>query len=140
MHEHNLLNMEQYPLKVLVAFAESFSERSKFNDWLLKHGYPELAALSSAIRGSEPAFVWLMKNQYYHYAALDGAIDKQLKARVWLSRHEYPLLGALADAVNENKQAIAWLDANGFQVMLFIAQKIRTFRDSQVFDYHKMHF
>ena len=54
--------MLNYPPKVLMAFGETFDENEKRYNWLLHNGYPELAALSSAILGREEDFTWLMAN------------------------------------------------------------------------------
>lgn len=47
--------MINYDVKILMAFGESIRGNEKIYTWLLKNGYPELAALSSAIRGSDEA-------------------------------------------------------------------------------------
>ena len=53
-----------------MAFAQTFEDNgAEFNKWLLENGYPELSALSEAIRGSERATKWLMDNKFYHLAA-----------------------------------------------------------------------
>ena len=73
--------MQQYPAKILMALIETFKEEDNaFHAWLLGNGFPELAAFSSAVRGSDGAFAWLMQNKFYSLAALDGAIDNQEKA------------------------------------------------------------
>ena len=60
--------MLEYPAKILMAFGETFSlEGEQFYTWLMENGYPELAALSSGIRGSNEAIEWLMKNKYPHF-------------------------------------------------------------------------
>ncbi|MEZ5195497.1 MAG: hypothetical protein R2764_03615 [Bacteroidales bacterium] len=51
----------------------------------MNNGYPELAALSKAIRGSDDAFNWLMQNGF-HFAALDMAIVNDKKAYEWLEK------------------------------------------------------
>ena len=72
--------MLDYPSKILIAFGETFTDNGEeFYNWLLENGYPELAALSSGIRGSHEAINWLLKNKYPQYAALDGAIDNKRK-------------------------------------------------------------
>jgi len=58
-----------YPPKILIAFGEAINGNDKIFNWLLKNGYPELAALSKAIRGSDEAFRWLMQNGFPHFAA-----------------------------------------------------------------------
>ncbi len=132
--------MLNYPVKILVAFAETFSGNVELHEWLLRNGYAELAALSSAIRGSEEAFKWLMMNGYPELAALDAAIDENQRAYDWLNHHKHFFLAVLADACNNKPDAIAWLTKNDLQIFLMIATKIRFFRDNQTFDYHKIHF
>lgn len=133
--------MIHYPPKILLAFSETFNEeKEQFFNWLLSNGYPELAALSSAVRGSEEALNWLMQHKFYHLAALDGAIDKQAKARNWLVNYKFSHLVMLADAVNEHQPAIEYFQENDLQIFLVIAQRIRDFRNRQTFDYHKKRF
>ncbi|NTW45318.1 MAG: hypothetical protein HGB14_13045, partial [Anaerolineaceae bacterium] len=57
-----LAGMLDYPPKILIAFAETLSGNTEIHQWLLSNGYPELAALSSAICGSDQALGWLMKS------------------------------------------------------------------------------
>jgi len=72
--------MLHYPPKILLAFGETFNDNGdNFHQWLLENGYPELAALSSGIKGSKEAIDWLLKNKYPQYAAFDDAIDKNRK-------------------------------------------------------------
>jgi len=137
----NLATMHKYPVNILVAFGETFdTEGEQFYQWLLENGYPELAALSSAIRGSKEALMWLLKYNYPHFAALDGAIDNKKQAYDWLNKHEYPLLIMLAESVHGKPQALAWFKNQELEIFLRIAQKIRNFMENQTFDYHKLHF
>ncbi|MEZ5146170.1 MAG: hypothetical protein R2759_03510 [Bacteroidales bacterium] len=76
--------LNDYPVKILLAFGEAIDGNDKIFMWLLKNGFAELAALSKAIRGSEEAFQWLMKNGYPQFAALDMAIVNDQKAHKWL--------------------------------------------------------
>ena len=135
-----LCTMLDYPTKILLAFGETISGNDKIFQWLLKNGYPELAALSRAITGSEEAFNWLMKNGYPHFAALDHAIDNKLQAREWLVRNHYELLVLFADACNERPEAVKWFRDHDLTIFLILAQKIIAFRNNQTYDYHKMHF
>lgn len=135
------VKMLHYPIKILFAFGETFSEKDgAFLNWLLKNGFPELAALSSSIRGSVEAQNWLVKNKYPHLAALDGAIDKQAPAYAWLQKYGYDFLLIFANAVNEKKEALRWLKKNDLEIFLLLSAKIRHFRDNQTYDYHKFHF
>ena len=84
--------MINYPPKILLAFGETFSvEGEEFHTWLMENGYPELAALSSGIRGSDEAIDWLLKNKYPQFAVLDGAIDK--KPQAYRKHFYYEALG-----------------------------------------------
>ena len=133
--------MLQYPPKVLLAFGETFTETDgAFLNWLLHNGYPELAALSSAIRGSYDAQNWLLKNKFPHLAVLDEAIDNKMEAYGWLKKYNYDFLIVFVDAIHEKKEALNWLEKKNLQLFIRLAVKIRNFRDNQTFDYHKYPF
>jgi hypothetical protein len=106
----------------------------------LHNGYPELAALSSAIRGSEEALSWLIANKRPELAALDAAIDEDIKAYKWLNEHEFYFLAAFSDACHNQPEAIEWFTRHDLKIFLMLAAKIRFFRDNQTYDYHKIHF
>ena len=135
------LSLAKYDPKVLMAFGETFTEEDgAFLNWLLKNGYPELAALSSAIRGSEEALSWLLNNKYRHYAALDAAIDGKQDAYNWLLTNGHDILALFTDAVNKKPDAVRWFNKHNLQIFNHLAKKINIFRDNQTFDYHKLHF
>jgi hypothetical protein len=129
-----------YPPKILVAFGETFFDHKEISDWLLKNGYPELAALSYAIQGSEDAAGWLLKNGFPHMAAMDSAIDEDQKAYQWLKAHKYYFEIVFADACHGKIEAIDWFNRNNLQYLLRIARRIKYLRESKTFDYHKIHF
>lgn len=135
-------NMINYEPKILLAFGETFEEENgeEFFKWLLENGYPELAALSSCIRGSVEARDWLMKNQFTHFAALDGAIDGKEDAYAWLNKHDFQILAIFADAIHNKPEAIKWLLSNNLDMFVHLATKIRSYGGRQKFDYHKLHF
>ncbi len=135
------VTMLDYSIEILLAFSETFSEKDgAFLKWLMENGFPELAALSSAIRGSMEAQDWLIKNKYPHFAALDGAIDQQADAYAWLYKYKHDFLIVFANAVNEKTEAINWLKNNELEIFILLAFKIRNFRNNQTYDYHKFHF
>ena len=53
----------------------------------MKNGYPELCALSNAIKGDREAKEWLMKNGFPQYAAFDSVIDEEEEAEKWLAKN-----------------------------------------------------
>lgn len=134
--------MINYEPKILLAFGETFDVENgeEFFKWLLENGYPELAALSSCIRGNLEARDWLMKNKFTHFVALDGAIDGKEEAYKWLKEHNFDILAVLADAVHKKPEAILWLKENNLEMFVHLALKIRGFGERQNFDYHKIHF
>jgi hypothetical protein len=132
--------LETYPVKVLLAFGETFGGNEELLNWLLQNGHPELAALSSAIRGSQDAFRWLMANGFPQLAALDSAIDENKNAYNWLNLNKHYFLAVFADACHNQPEAIDWFNRNDLKIFLMLAAKIRHFRDNQTFDYHKIHF
>ena len=137
IHNRSMLN---YPAKIILAFGETISGNKEILNWLLKNGYPELAALSHAIRGSQDAFAWLMNNGYPHLAALDSAIDEDQKAYLWLKHNKYLFEIVFADACHGKKEAMDWFVRHELLGLLRVTQKIRQLRDNTTYDYHKMHF
>ena len=90
-----------------MAFAMTFEDNGdEFREWLITNGFPELGALSDAIKGSKNAVQWLMNNKYYHLAAFDALLDDDEQARKWLQEYNYPILIVLADAVNQDINSI----------------------------------
>jgi hypothetical protein len=136
----DMQDLLKYPPKILVAFGEAVMDNKEIQNWLLKNGYPELAALAFSIRGSDEAFTWLMKNGHLSLAALDSAIDEDPKAYQWLLDNNVPNHIVFADACQGKKEAIEWLLRKRLLPVFRITQVIRKLRDSHTFDYHKLHF
>ncbi len=133
--------MLDYDPKVLMAFGETFSEEDgEFLNYLLNNGYPELAALSSGIRGSNEAVDWLFKNKFPHFAAFDNAVSGSIEAYTWLLDNNQNLLALFVDAINNDTNALAWLKNHNLEIFIHLSRKIRNFREGQTFDYHKIHF
>lgn len=130
-----------YPARIWLAFGETFDGNKAIIDWFLKNGYPELAALSHAMQGSDEAYGWLMKNQFLHLAAFDSAVTSEdPKAAVWLKKNKHPFLIVLADACRGKEQAIRWFHKHQLEGFLVIARKIKAFCDSMTYDYHRKRF
>jgi hypothetical protein len=133
--------MLDYPPKILMAFGETFSEeKGEFSEWLLQNGYQELAALSSAIKGSREANMWLIKNKFPHFAAFDEAIGGKMPAYNWLLDNDKDILALFVDAINNRMEALAWFKKREMEIFIHLSRKIRNFRENQTFDYHKLHF
>lgn len=133
----------QYEPKILIAFGEAVDRNHKIHVWLLKNGYPELAALASSLQADVDAFKWLMNNGYNHYAAFSNAIDEDVKAYQWLVTHKFSILALLVDAAYLRPDALKYLRANKMEVFIRLAVKIRTLKMAQQKDYdfyYKMHF
>ncbi|MEJ5302828.1 MAG: hypothetical protein HPY80_05250 [Bacteroidales bacterium] len=131
--------MLQYPKDILHAFGETITGDDEKLMWLFNNGYPELAALSRSIRGSEEAFKFLLKH-YPHLAALDAAIDNNPKAYLWLKEHKLLFSIIFADACRNKAEAIKWLQDRKQDIFLMLAAKIDHFRETQYFNIYKKHF
>lgn len=140
---HSILTaMEKlyYPARIWLAFGEAVTGNTEIVEWLMKNGYPEVAALAHAVRGSEEATAWLFMNKFFHLAALDAAIDENVQAYRWLQANKHPLLAVFADACRGKQAAISWLNENNLEAFVMIARKIKYLRDNTTFDYHKKKF
>ena len=93
-----------YSAKIWLAFGEAVNGNEKISGWLMKNGFPEVAALAYAIRGSEEATAWLFKNKFFHLAALDASIDENVQAYQWLITNKHTLLVVFADACFKDDQ------------------------------------
>ena len=117
--------MLDYDPKVLMAFGETFSEEDgEFLNYLLNNGYPELAALSSGIRGSNEAVDWLFKNKFAHFAAFDNAVCGSIEAYSWLLDNDQNLLALLVDAINNDTKALAWLKKHNLEIFIHQVEPI----------------
>ncbi len=81
-----------------------------------------------------------MEGGFLHLAALDSAIDEDPKAYLWLQENKHLFLIVLADAIHGKPYALQWFNKHQLIGFIIISQKIKDWRDSQTFDYHKMHF
>ena len=81
-----------------------------------------------------------MKNNHPHLAALDSAIDGSEKAYKWLEKFDYTFLIVFADACQAKPKALSWLRENRLEVFIRLAVIIKKIRDNKTFDYHKLHF
>jgi hypothetical protein len=130
-----------YHAKIWLAFGETFTGNQEIINWLIKNGYPEVAALSHAMRGSDEAYTWLMTNGFLHLAAFDSAVTSEdPKAYQWLKDNKHLFLIVLADACRGKPVSLAWFRKHKLDGFLLIAMKIKAFCDSQTFDYHRKRF
>ena len=73
-------------------------------------------------------------------AAFDGAIDNKREAYEWLRKYEFDILVLLAEAIHNKPKALVWFKENDLEIFNMVALKIRTWGESQQFDYHKLHW
>lgn len=138
-----MINFNEYDIKILLAFGKSIDGHKDFFKWLLKNGYPELAALSNAIRGDEEALQWLLKNGFPELAVLSNAIDNEPHAKNWLIKSKNKLLFQFAMASRGDDDAIKWLRVNDLRVFIYLAEKINKVLKLQVKEntfWYKMKF
>ncbi len=134
--------IQKYPTKILIAFGEALDGNIEIYKWLLNNGFPELAALCSAIHASRDALSWLLKHHPI-LAILSNAIDGEKHAINWLIKHQQDFLLKFADACNSDQQAKKWFAENNLDIFNTLANKINEVLKQQKrdrFDYHKFNF
>ena len=87
--------ISDYDVKVLMALNESLKGDSKFTDFLMNNGFPELAAFSAAVHSNTDALHWLLNNGYPEFAILSNAIDGEDNAVQWLEKYKCHLMSIL---------------------------------------------
>ncbi len=118
--------LTDYDIKLLMAFNESLKGKRKFTDFFFNNGFPELAALSSAIHSDVDALNWLFNNGYPEFAILSNAIDNEPHAIEWLLKYELHFLSVFAAACRRDDAAIKWFVDNDLRVFILL---IRTIHD-----------
>lgn len=138
----NKIMLQKYPVKILIAFGEAIDGNVEIYKWLLNNGYPELAALTSAIHASRDALAWLLKN-HPMLAILSNAMDREKYAINWLIKNNQDFLLKFAEACNNDQKARRWFAENNLEIFNLLAEKISEVLKQQKrehFDYHKFSF
>lgn len=136
-----LHSLEDYDVKLLLAFGESLKLDKKFTDFLLRNGFPELAALSSAINSDTDALQWLLDNGYPEFAVLSNAIDGEEAAIEWLKRYHCDFLSRFAAACRKEDEAVKWFVVNDLQLYIRLIKIIQQLLLDQALasdDVHKL--
>ena len=122
--------VKQYPSKIIVACGEAISGNEKIRDWLMHHGYTELAAFSSALNLNDDARVWLMKNGYPELLALVMGAEGDEKACGWLRSNGYSKLSLMAEGADNNDEAIETLLKQGLKESVMLSMKMRSVKNT----------
>ena len=81
-----------------------------------------------------------MEHGFPQLAAIDSAIDEEEKAEEWLVKNHFEVNLAFAKAVNRDENAREWLHKNELGVFILLADKIRKYLDDKYLNYHRIHF
>ena len=100
--------------------------------WLVKNGYPELAAFSNAVRGDIDAMLWLFKYKYEWLAILSNAIDGEAEAREWIRKNTHEVNFYFALACKKEEVATKWLAEHDLNIFLMMAKEIDIVLDTQM--------
>ena len=120
-----LHSLTDYDAKLLLAFGESLKLDRKFTDFLIKNGFPELGALSSAINADTDALQWLLDNGYPEFAVLSNAIDNEDAAIAWLEKYNCDFLSKFAAACRKEDEAVKWFVANNLHIYIRLIKIIQ---------------
>ncbi len=121
--------MERYDVKILLMLLKAIQGYKDYFEWLLKNGYPELAAFSGAIRGDRDALRWLFDNKCEWLGIIVNAIDGKEEARQWLAKGMHPVNLMFAMACIHEETAIRWLRERDLQVFLLLADEVYVVSD-----------
>jgi hypothetical protein len=117
--------MLQYPDLPLKKLAEASYDDDEALQWLLKNGYPELAALKEAVICDEPdALAWLVRFNKNKLVTFVAAVKGNFDAVKQLLSAKEPLLAATANAVQGDENAYQWLIDKGFRGWAELSQAI----------------
>lgn len=134
---HSLLDYEP---KILLAFGESLKGDRKFTNFLMANGFPELAALSSAILSDTEALDWLIKKSNYpEFGVLSNAIDGEDNAIAWLERYHCDFLSRFAAACRKDDEAIKWFVDNHLDIFILMIRTIHDILLHQSWDSSDVH-
>jgi hypothetical protein len=122
----SIRSLEDYEVKVLLAFHQAVKGSKQFSDFLLHNGFPELTALAAAINSDTDALDWLLKNGYPEFGVLSNAIDNEEHAIAWLEKYHCDFLSRFAAACRKEDDAIKWFADNDLRVFILL---IRTIHD-----------
>jgi hypothetical protein len=132
--------MDNYPVKILVAFGEAVDRNLEIHRWLTRNGYAELGALAACLQGDQEAEEWLKTHKFHHFLAFHYAVYDDSDARKWLAVYRFHNLARLSDAVNGYKPAMEYFRKKKLNVYIRLAIKIKQIKDQVIFDandYHK---
>ena len=131
--------LTDYDVKLFVAFNESLKGKSTFTDFFIQNGFPELAALSSAIHSDTEALQWLLNNGYPEFAILSNAIDGEEHAIEWLMNYKLDFLSVFAAACRQDDEAIKWFAEQNLLVFIMLIRTIHDILRFQSWDSSDIH-
>jgi len=108
-----------------MALNESLKGDSKFTDFLMNNGFPELAAFSAAVHSNTDALHWLLNNGFPEFAILSNAIDGEDNAVQWLEKYKCHLMSIFAAACRKEDEAIKWFVDQKLDVFIFLIRTIQ---------------
>ena len=129
-----MTSLTHYDIKILLALVKSLHGEKRFFNFLLKNGYPELAAWSNAVRGDEDALHWLFNNGFDILGVLSNAIDNEKRAVQWVLQSKDPFLIHFSAACRQEKSGSRWLKDNNLDVFVIMADEIVVVLNTQIKD------
>lgn len=129
-----------YPVKILVAWAEAIAGNVDIRNWLMANGYQELAMSTFALRLERRSRDWLMRNGHPHLMAMIRGIEGDKQALQWLSDHDLPLMRKMAEAADDDPAVLQDLISSGHKELAMVAYrmgKVKQGIDEELGDVHK---
>ena len=123
-----------YDIKVLLALLKSVQGNKKFFKFLVKNGYPELAAWSNVVWGDEAALHWLFDNNFPALAIMTIAIDGHAKAQKWINDTKDDFLIYFTAACKKDNEAMDWLKEHDLEIFCQLALAVQQATDLVIKD------
>lgn len=133
------MQKNQYPAKVLLAWAAAIRGDAKISQWLMKNGYSELAIFEYALYHKEDARQWLLQNGFEHLMATIAAAEGDAKAMHWLETYQWEVLAHVARVADGYEPSEEWLKLRGHGEMLLVAREMRAVKDEIERDNNDVH-
>lgn len=118
-----------YPVKVILAWAESLGGNSDLTQWLYHNTFKELAIFTFAAYNKSEAKKWLAENGYAPLLACIQTAEGDEKAAAFLKASKFDVLFHLGKAGDGSKESYDWILQNCGKEFFYLAKKLEEAKD-----------
>ena len=126
--DKKIINLREYPPKIILAWAKGADNNSEFLDYLYNNGYKELVMTIHSYYHKKEAKEWLMDNGFPHFLALVNASEGNEDALNWLKKNEFILFYNMALAIDGDNTGFEWLKSNSTKEFYYLTLNLKTLK------------